>query len=211
MTTRAKWHVRNERKLMARPREFDETVVLETAMLCFWAKGYEATSVRDLAEQMEITAASLYNAFGGKRALYRQALNHYLQLSVRDRIRRLEQLPPYPAIRAFFSEIIERSVADKQRRGCMLVNSALELAPHDNEFQKIISKELTVIEHFFRERIIAGQQDGTITSLKQANELAKLLLSVLLGIRVLARTRPRRSMLEGSVGSLLSFLKKESQ
>lgn len=211
MTTQVEWHVRDERNLMARPREFDEAVVLEAAMLCFWAKGYEATSVRDLAEQMGITAASLYNAFGDKRALYRQALDHYLQLSVHDRIRRLERLPPYPAIRAFFNEIIERSVSDKQRRGCMLVNSALELAPHDNEFQKIISKELTVIEHFFRERIVAGQRDGTITSLKQADELAKLLLSVLLGIRVLARTRPQRSVLEGAVKSILSFLKiKES-
>ena len=54
---------------MARPREFDEATVLEAAMHCFWAQGYEATSVRDLAAQMGITGASLYNAFGDKRSL----------------------------------------------------------------------------------------------------------------------------------------------
>ena len=112
---------------MARPREFDETTVLEAAMNCFWAQGFESTSVRDLAEEMGITGASLYNAFGDKRSLYRQAFVHYLAQTVRDRVARLEKLPPVLAIRIFFDEIIERSVDDEQRRGCMLVNAALEL------------------------------------------------------------------------------------
>ena len=57
--------------------------------------------------------------------------------------------PPFPAIRTFFDEIVERSVTDKQRRGCMLVNSALELAPYDPEFQKIVAEEMIFIEAFF--------------------------------------------------------------
>jgi TetR/AcrR family transcriptional repressor of nem operon len=133
---------------MARPREFDEATVLEAAMNCFWAQGYELTSVRELAKQMGITGASLYNAFGDKRSLYRQVLGHYLEQTVRDRVARLEQLPPFPAIRTFFDEIVERSVTDKQRRGCMLVNSALELAPYDPEFQKLVTQEMIFIEHF---------------------------------------------------------------
>jgi TetR/AcrR family transcriptional regulator, transcriptional repressor for nem operon len=103
---------------MARPREFDEVTVLEAAMNCFWAQGFESTSVRDIAEQMGITGASLYNAFGDKRSLHRQVLDHYLETSVRDRVSRLERLPPLPAIRAFFEEVIQRSVTDEQRRGC---------------------------------------------------------------------------------------------
>jgi TetR/AcrR family transcriptional repressor of nem operon len=192
---------------MARPREFNEATVLEAAMHCFWAQGYELTSVRDLAEQMGITGASLYNAFGDKRSLYRRALGYYLEQSVRERITRVERLPPYAAIRAFFDEIIERSVTDKQRRGCMLVNSALEVAPYDAEFKKLVSKEMIFIEAFFRRRIIAGQQDGTISAIRPAAELAKMLLSVLLGIRVLARTRPQRVVLEGAADSVLELLK----
>jgi TetR/AcrR family transcriptional repressor of nem operon len=193
---------------MARPREFDETAVLEAAMCCFWAQGYDKTSVRDLAEQMGITGASLYNAFGDKRSLYRRALDHYLQQGVHERVGRLESsLAPYPAIRAFFDEIIERSMADKQHRGCLLVNSALEMAPHDAEFRKVVSQELAYIEAFFRGRIAAGQQNGTITSMQSADDLAKLLLSVLLGIRVLARTRPRRDLLEGAARAALTPLK----
>ena len=191
---------------MARPREFDETAVLEAAMNCFWAQGFEQTSVRDLAERMGITGASLYNAFGDKRSLYRQAFVHYLTQTVRDRVARLEKLPPALAIRTFFDEIIERSVDDEQRRGCMLVNAALELAPYDPEFQQLVAEEMIFIEAFFRRCVEAGQKDGSITDTRPADELAKLLLSVLLGIRVLARTRPQREVLEGAANGALALL-----
>jgi len=194
------------RRMMARPREFDETTVLEAAMNCFWAQGFEQTSVRDLAEQMGITGASIYNAFGDKRSLYRKAFVYYLAQTVRDRIARLEKLPPATAVRAFFEEIIERSVDDKQRRGCMLVNAALELAPYDPEFQRLVTEEMVFIEAFFRRCVEAGQKDGSITDTRPADELAKLLLSVLLGIRVLARTRPQREVLEGAANGVLAML-----
>ena len=99
---------------MARPREFDEDTVLEAAMRCFWAQGYDATSVRDLAAEMGITGASLYNAFGDKRSLYRRAWDRYLTHSVHDRMARLSDVPPLAAIAGFFDEIVERSVADDQ-------------------------------------------------------------------------------------------------
>ena len=198
------------RRVMARPREFDETAVLEAAMNCFWAQGFEQTSVRDLAEQMGITGASLYNAFGDKRSLYRQAFVHYLAQTVRDRVARLQKLPPTQAIRAFFDEIIERSVDDEQRRGCMLVNAALELAPYDPEFQQLVAEEMIFIEGFFRRCAEAGQKDGSITDRRTADELAKLLLSVLLGIRVLARTRPQREVLEGAARGALALLDRVS-
>jgi TetR/AcrR family transcriptional repressor of nem operon len=191
---------------MGRPREFDEATVLQAAMNCFWAQGYESTSVRDLASQMGITGASLYNAFGDKRSLYRRALDHYLEQSVHDRVGRLQLLAPFAAIRAFFDEIIERSVTDRQRRGCLFVNAALEMAPYDAEIRKVIISETAYLEAFFRERIVAGQDDGTISSLLPADQTAKLLLSVLFGVRVLARSRPQRDVLEGAVSGALSLL-----
>ena len=176
-------------------------------MNCFWTQGFEQTSVRDLVDQMGITGASLYNAFGDKRSLYRQAFTHYLTQSVRDRVARLEKLPPAAAIQAFFDEIIERSVDDKQRRGCMLVNAALELAPYDSEFQKLVVEEMMFIEAFFRRCVAAGQKDGSIISTRPPDEVAKLLLSVLLGIRVLARSRPQRKVLEGAAHGALALLR----
>src|SRR5262245_24509956 len=113
---------------MARPREFDDEAVLDAAIQCFWSRGYEATSVKDLIGKTGITAASLYNAFGDKRTLFRSALDHYVEDGIGERIRRCEIRPPREAIGAFFEEILSRSLSDRERKGCMLVNSALELA-----------------------------------------------------------------------------------
>jgi TetR/AcrR family transcriptional repressor of nem operon len=68
---------------MARPREFDEIAVLEAAVDCFWKRGYEATSIRDLAASTGLSAPSLYNAFGDKRTLYAKALERYLDCTAR--------------------------------------------------------------------------------------------------------------------------------
>jgi TetR/AcrR family transcriptional repressor of nem operon len=192
---------------MARPREFDETIALEAAIACFWRRGYEATSVRDLADSMGISGPSLYNAFGDKRALFVAALERYLDHSTRARIKRLQDtLPPKKAVRRFIEEIIERSLSDRERRGCFLINSALEVAPHDRELGALIADRLGEIEAFFCRSIKAAQTDGTVPPDCSPADLARLLLGVLLGIRVLARSKPDRALLEGVARPALALL-----
>ena len=192
---------------MARPREFDEAAVLDAAIERFWQRGYEATSVRDLADEMNIAGASLYNAFGDKRSLYERALNRYLDQTFRERIRRLEpSLPPREAIVVFLQEIIKRSLTDKQRRGCMLVNSAIESAPHDSKFLEIVATFLDEVESFFLRCVSNGQRNGSITKAHSAEDLSKSLLGILLGIRVLARVRAERKLLEGLVRPVFGLL-----
>jgi TetR/AcrR family transcriptional regulator, transcriptional repressor for nem operon len=196
---------------MARPREFDEAAVLDAAITRFWQHGYEATSVRDLADEMNIAGASLYNAFGDKRKLYVLALNRYLDQTFRERIGRLESnLPPREAIFAFLREIVKRSVADKRRRGCMLVNSAIESAPHDDRFFDIVAVFLDEVEQFFLRCVRSGQKGGTITTKYAAEDLSKSLLSVLLGVRVLARVKPERKLLEGLLRPILGLMDEAS-
>ncbi len=192
---------------MPRPRAFEEGVALDAAIDCFWSRGYEATSVRDLSERMGIGGTSLYNAFGDKRALFVQALERYMDRATRERIRRLEtSLPPKQAIRQFFREIVERAVNDRDRRGCFLINSALEVAPHDAELGAEIAERLGEIEAFLRRSVQAAQADGSVPKDRNSREIARLLLGVLLGIRVLARSKPDRALLEGVVRPALALL-----
>src|SRR5262249_53835635 len=119
---------------MPRPREFDELAALEAAIDCFWKRGFEATSVRDLADAMGISAPSLYNAYGDKRALFAQALDRYLDHSTRARIKRLEgSLPPKQAVCRFIEEIIERSVKERERRDWFFSYSICESTPQYTE------------------------------------------------------------------------------
>jgi TetR/AcrR family transcriptional repressor of nem operon len=191
---------------MARPIAFDEAGALDAAIEQFWHQGYRASSVRELASSMGICGTSLYNSFGNKRSLFIKALERYLDRSVRARIGRLRALPPKQAIRAFFDEIIERSLQDRARRGCLLINSALEVAPHDRKLGVEIARRLTEIEDFFRDRIAAGRADGTIPKKVDADNVARLLLGVLLALRVLARSRPERALLEGMARPALALL-----
>lgn len=192
---------------MARPREFDEATALGAAIECFWQRGYEATSIRDLADKMGISAPSLYNAYGDKHALFVQALERYLDHTTRARIKRLEDsLPPKQAVRQFIEEIIARSVNDRERRGCFLINSALEVAPHDRELGALIADRLAEIEAFFQRSIKAAQAQGEVPRNRAAKDLARLLLGVLLGIRVLARSKPERALLEGVARPALALL-----
>jgi TetR/AcrR family transcriptional regulator, transcriptional repressor for nem operon len=192
---------------MGRPREFDMDKVLAAAGDIFWARGYEATSTRALTECTGLTAASLYNAFGDKRGVYLRALRYYLDETLRERITRLEgSLSPGRAIAAFFREIIARSLADPEHRGCMLMNSAIEVTPDDPEMQRIVADETEVIEHFFHRCVVAAQENGEIPRREPAGDIARMLLALLVGLRVLARVRPDAKLLNGLVRPTLTML-----
>jgi TetR/AcrR family transcriptional repressor of nem operon len=181
--------------------------VLDAATDCFWHIGYEAASVRELAARMGITGTSLYNAFGDKRSLFRQVLRRYAERSMRERIARVEStMPPKEAVRAFLGEIVERSLDDHDRRGCLLVNSALEIAPHDAELGAEVAARFGELEAFFRRAVAAAQADGSVPPGHNAGDLARLLLGVTLGVRVLARSNPQRELLEGVVRPALALL-----
>jgi TetR/AcrR family transcriptional repressor of nem operon len=191
---------------MGRPREFDEEAVLDAAVQCFWQRGYEATSIRDLISGTGLTGASLYNAFGDKQAIYRRALDHYVEASIGKRIRRCEVMEPRLAIEAFFRDILVRSLKDEECKGCMLVNATLDAAPEDPGFRAAVADVLLRIERFFLSCVAEGQANGSITSSSQADDLARLLLGVLMGVRVLARVRPEKELLEGVIDMALAFL-----
>jgi TetR/AcrR family transcriptional repressor of nem operon len=101
---------------VGRPRAFDEDEAVARAMRLFWRRGYPATSVRDLCEVMELGTGSFYSSFESKEALFGRAMQRYL--------RSLELPPPGPEALARY---LERVVADREPRGCLLALSALEM------------------------------------------------------------------------------------
>lgn len=176
-------------------------------MHCFWGRGYESTSVRELATAMGIAGPSLYNAFGDKRTLFVEALEHYCRTRTHPLIARIEHdHPGAAAIPAFFNEIIERSVADRQRRGCFLINSALDVAPHDKEMAAAVALHLDAIRTFLRRQLQSTQAGGALSGDLAPDAGADHLLAVLLGVRVLARTRPDRALLARTAGAALRSL-----
>jgi TetR/AcrR family transcriptional repressor of nem operon len=192
---------------MARTKAFDEDRALDAAVDCFWLRGYEATSVRDLAAAMGIGGTSLYNAYGDKRALFSRSLERYAERSMRERIARLEMThKPKEAIAAFIAEVVDRSLKDPDRKGCLLVNSALDVAPHDANIGKVVGGYLDEIRSFFRRNIEAARNTGQLPRRIDADAMAGHLLGVVAGIRVLARTGAKRKLLEAVASPALDLL-----
>ncbi len=187
-------------------KQFDVDVALSRAMNAFWARGYEATSVQHLVGAMGINRGSLYATFGDKRRLFLAALRKY------DREHREGGLSalaadngPRAAILAAFEGAIE-ATAGGNRDGCLLVNSALELSPHDPEVAAVVAEGLRETEAFFRDRIEAGQAQGEIPAELAAQDTARALLGLFVGLRVLSRGRPEPPLLRAladQAGALL--------
>ena len=92
------------------------------------------------------------------------------------------------------------------RRGCLLINSALEIGSHDPKLGPQIARYIGEIGDFFYRTIRAGQANGSIAASLNARDFARPLLGVLLGIRVLARSKTDQAVLERMVRPALGLL-----
>lgn len=181
---------------MPRKKEFDVDMVLDKAMNAFWSRGYEATSLNDLLDCMQIQRASLYNAFGDKRALFLETLRRY-EVARQDQIVALAKAhSPRQAILRLFRDIITTVLENGAREGCFLVNTALELSPHDEEVAKVVDRAFVKRELFFRKMIEKGRASGEISRTVVPTPTARALLSLCIGLRVLSRSRPEKILLQ---------------
>ncbi|HFD81384.1 MAG TPA: TetR/AcrR family transcriptional regulator [Gammaproteobacteria bacterium] len=188
-------------------KQFDVDEALGKAMRAFWSKGYEATSMRDLVDAMGVNRGSLYATFGDKRALFIEALRRYSDREVSAVLSRARSgRSPREAVQALFDEVTADAGGGRNRDGCFLVNTALELAPHDADIAKLVSSGFEVIQGFFRERIKEGQALGEINAAVDARDVARMLLAALIGIRVISRSWPDQSLLNSIAAQAMALL-----
>ena len=188
-------------------KQFNTDKALGEAMNAFWARGFEATSVQDLVDCMGINRGSLYATFGGKRSLFIEALRRYDANQRRDWIAALtEAKSPRDAINGAFEGAVSAVLDAGSRDGCLLVNTALELSPHDPEISEIVSHGLSEMESFFRGMIEKGQASGEIPRTVAPVDTARSLLGLLIGLRVLARSRPDEALLRSVANQAKALL-----
>lgn len=177
-------------------KQYDETDVLDRAMVAFWANGYEATSISDLVAATGINRGSIYAAFEDKRTLFVRALECY------DRQHRLAFLnriendnDPKSAVIAVFDAVVTSALGGSKPSGCLLVNTALELSEHDPKIARIVRDSLTEVEQFFSRMVAKGQAQGQLPDGLDPQQTGAALLALFLGLRVLSRSRPEPDLL----------------
>ena len=169
-------------------KSFDIGEAVDKATEVFWAKGYEATSLSDLTQAMGVNKGSFYNAFGSKKALFMKALIKYYQdqhIATLNKLRKLDE--PVSAIRKLFDILIEQSRADEQFKGCLLVNTALDLPNHEADVDEAVKRGFHDLNAFFVEQIELGIKRGEIAADKDVKSTSEGLIALVAGLRVLAR------------------------
>lgn len=192
---------------MARPAEFERTDVLEKAMNVFWRTGYSATSISDLVSATKLKPGSLYGAFQSKRGLFLEVIDTYSVRSI-ERVTKAmsETESPIKGIEQFFTRFCDELESDDIGKGCLMVNTMLELATEDDEIRDRISNYLSLVEQHFHTALVKAQELGEIDKQRDAADLATYLMTNIWGLRVLSSKRPEHRKYEAVVNNILISL-----
>ncbi|MXV36912.1 MULTISPECIES: TetR/AcrR family transcriptional regulator [unclassified Saccharibacter] len=192
---------------MTRPQVFDYTVVLQAAMRLFWQYGYEATSLADLQRVTKLSKSSLYATFGSKHGLFIAAFDAYREARRRDRMQRLTLSPARPQIEWFFRTIVaDVTQPDLLGRGCMTVNQAVDLAPHDPMIRQRVIDDLQELQDRLCQAIQRGQAEGDISRQRTPDCLARLFMASFSHINIMARLDMPRVYFESFLSDVLALL-----
>jgi TetR/AcrR family transcriptional repressor of nem operon len=144
--------------------------------------------VNDLVKATGLNRGSLYSEYDGKRSLFIKALTHYDQKFRADHLARISaSQDAKTAIISAFQDAAGNTGTKDTPAGCLLVNTALEVSPHDPEVAAFVQESFAKVELFFRDSIKSAQADGTLSKQLDASKTAQSLLGLFLGLRVLTR------------------------
>jgi AcrR family transcriptional regulator len=181
-----------------RPRTFDPEVALEQATHLFWERGYEGTSLSDLADAMGIASASIYACFGSKADLFRQVMERYgTTYGGPPRRALLEHSSARDAVRAMLHATVDQITRSDAPHYCMLILAAPTGAVENHAVREFLAdirrSQVTAI----KERLDQGVADGELAVPDAVvDAVARYYATVVQGLSVQARDGATREELE---------------
>lgn len=191
-----------------RPRQFDETEVVEAALNVFWLKGYDAASLDDLAKAMGMNRPSIYRAFGDKEAIFLRTMEAFAQklemgfgktMVGDDDIR--------TRLKAFLSMSLDVYTEGGLAKGCLIMSTAISASPENPKIQGFLLSIIRFIDEKLTESFVQAEALGQLDcgSINAANRAA-LTQSVLHSLALRARAGDDKKrltrMIEGGVQML---------
>lgn len=192
---------------MPRPKEFNPDDAIEKAMQVFWYKGYEATSMEDLLSAMDLNRGSLYDTFGDKRQLFLKVIDRYCHGFVGEKFSLLDQPgPALPTLRRFIHGMIEGGLADPQRRGCLIANTVMELAPHEQDIAGKVCQAMKRGEDAFFKILTRAKEQGELAKDKDPRALARFLTTMMQGTIMSIKAGASADVVKQTAETALSML-----
>lgn len=187
-------------------KQFDPKEALEKAMQLFWAKGYAATGMAELQQQMGIGRKSLYDTFGNKRQLFIKALQLYSDSVVRQMIRELKKEgSPLENVRRLMRILQERhSIPDS--KGCLLGVSMAQFCTDDAEMAEVLRHHIQGVEEAYYKVFKRAQDVGELDGNTNIRDLARLYMGIQQGLALIGRVQDTPAVPKSIVNAALAML-----
>jgi AcrR family transcriptional regulator len=189
-----------------RPISFDRDAALEAAMLLFWERGYEGTSMADLTQAMKLNPSSIYAAFGDKQELFALAAKRYVDVPAQYMVKALKQ----PMLRAFilaaFDNTVECLGSKEHPSSCFTLTGAISCGT-DTETAKLLMREMRLQnEAAIKARLLKARKAGEFPKEENVDDYTRYLSSLLSGLAIQAANGSSRAELKRTAEIALRHL-----
>ncbi|KLL09702.1 MULTISPECIES: TetR/AcrR family transcriptional regulator [Protofrankia] len=187
-----------------RPRGFDRDVTLRRAMVTFWERGYEGTSMSDLTAAMGIASPSIYACFGSKEQLFREAVELYGATEGDKVWRALDEAPTArEAVRQMLRSNADSFADPATPPGCMIVLAAAGTTKND-DVRAFLAERRRNMHEAIHARLRRGVADGDLSADADTNAMAALYTTVLQGLSLQARDGAPHDTLEAIIDGAMA-------
>ena len=172
----------------------------------FWRRGYGATSMNHLLEATGMGSGSFYAAFDSKARLFEMVVDDYSAWCNKQFETFRQQCRGLDVLRAFLEKTLINISDDNRRRGCLLVNSALELEGVEPRLHRLVSAGLGELEREIHRCLVEADAQGQLREEVDIQESVGLLMSLIEGLRVGSRLGLSREEARRRVDAMLAML-----
>ena len=192
---------------MARTRQFDERQALLAAMLVFWEKGYEATSIHDLEQAMGLNRTSIYNAFGNKRAVFNRVMSCYKESVMASLFVELDSAPDIrEGVRRMLNAALDIHFDKDNPGGCLVVLSVIESGQHDAESQLAMQQSMQELKSALQARLAKAKKAGELSKDLDAGSTATTISTTMAGMMVLGKANFSKAALKKTINPVVGLL-----
>jgi TetR/AcrR family transcriptional repressor of nem operon len=192
---------------MARTRQFDERQALVSAMLVFWEKGYEATSIQDLEQAMGLNRTSIYNAFGNKRAIFNRVMTCYKESVMSSLLAELDSTPNVrEGVRRMLNAALNIHFDEDNPGGCLVVLSVLESEQHDAESRAAMQQTFQDLKSALQDRLSRAKKVGELSKDLNVGSTATTISTTMAGMMVMGKANFSKAALKKTINQVVSLL-----
>jgi AcrR family transcriptional regulator len=194
------------KRKIGRPIGFDKDAALEAAMLLFWQRGYEGTSMADLTQAMGLNPSSIYAAFGDKHALFQLAVKRYMEMRAQYAGKALEEPSLEKVVRALFDNTVAFLTTPGHPPTCMTLAGSVGCSLDASPARDIMTEIRKQNEVAMRERFLQARKSGELSKDVNVDDYTRYLSSILAGLSIQAANGSTKAELKRTANMALRYL-----